>query len=155
MLKVVFSPNLENEKRYVVDVLLGDFLAVPYELSFNGNKGEIAVYNQASTKSLILPDIFFDHALNNWLKSTSLPQEPLKRIEIDKFTNIPVIFGKTIEAKWIDYDSLYCEIDIFGSVFYTLTRYEEYVSTEKDRFDRFPIVASLAFREKFVERPKG
>ncbi len=44
-------------------------------------------------------------------------------------------------------------IDVFGAVFFMLTRYEEFVSEVRDGHERFPATASLAHREGFLERP--
>ncbi|WP_018176949.1 polysaccharide deacetylase family protein [Thioalkalivibrio sp. AKL8] len=44
-------------------------------------------------------------------------------------------------------------IDIFGSAFFMLSRYEELVTPDRDEHDRFPAWASLAYREGFLERP--
>src|SRR5579862_4204998 len=43
--------------------------------------------------------------------------------------------------------------DIFAATFYLLSRYEEYLSHEKDQYSRFPHTASLAYRENFLQIP--
>ena len=43
--------------------------------------------------------------------------------------------------------------DIFAASFYLISRYEEYLPHVKDRFDRFPASESLAYQNKFLERP--
>ena len=48
---------------------------------------------------------------------------------------------------------LYLPIDIFGSAFFMLTRYEEIVRQDRDEHDRFPGRASLAYRGGFLDRP--
>ncbi len=50
-------------------------------------------------------------------------------------------------------DAIALGIDIFGGVFFQLTRYEEIVRTERDRHSRFPSQMSLARREGFLTRP--
>lgn len=44
-------------------------------------------------------------------------------------------------------------IDIFGSAFFMLSRYEELVTPDRDEHDRFPAWASLAYKVGFLERP--
>jgi hypothetical protein len=44
-------------------------------------------------------------------------------------------------------------LDIFGSAFFMLTRYEEMVIPERDNLDRFPAAAALAVQERFLDRP--
>ena len=43
--------------------------------------------------------------------------------------------------------------DIFAASFYLISRYEEYLPHVKDQFDRFPASESLAYQNKFLERP--
>jgi hypothetical protein len=40
--------------------------------------------------------------------------------------------------------------DLFAAAFYLLSRYEEYLSQEKDQYGRFPAEASLAFKAGFL-----
>jgi hypothetical protein len=44
-------------------------------------------------------------------------------------------------------------LDVFGSAFFMLSRYEEAVLPERDDHDRFPATASLAYRAGFLDRP--
>jgi hypothetical protein len=48
-----------------------------------------------------------------------------------------------------------CDIglDIFGSCFFMLSRYEEAIKSDRDNHDRFPAKASLASQEGFLDRP--
>ena len=43
--------------------------------------------------------------------------------------------------------------DVFAASFYLLSRYEEYLPHVKDDFERFPAKESLAFQNKFLEKP--
>ena len=43
--------------------------------------------------------------------------------------------------------------DIFAASFYLLTRYEEYLPHEKDKYGRYAHVNSLAFKENFLHLP--
>jgi hypothetical protein len=43
--------------------------------------------------------------------------------------------------------------DIFAAIFYLLTRYEEYLPHEKDKYGRFLHTQSLAHRENFLQLP--
>jgi peptidoglycan/xylan/chitin deacetylase (PgdA/CDA1 family) len=50
-------------------------------------------------------------------------------------------------------DRIRLGLDVFGSVFFLVTRYEELVGDERDQHERYPARASVATREAFVERP--
>ena len=43
--------------------------------------------------------------------------------------------------------------DLFGGAFFLLTRYEEVARPVRDRHDRFPATASVAYRAGFLDRP--
>ncbi|MCD6543247.1 MAG: hypothetical protein J7K34_01935, partial [Flavobacteriaceae bacterium] len=43
--------------------------------------------------------------------------------------------------------------DIFAAGFYLISRYEEYLPHVKDEFERFPAQESLAFQNKFLDKP--
>jgi len=43
--------------------------------------------------------------------------------------------------------------DIFSAGFYLISRYEEYLPHVKDDFERFPAEESLAFQNKFLDKP--
>jgi hypothetical protein len=45
------------------------------------------------------------------------------------------------------------QLDVFGSVFFALTRYEEVVRSARDEHERFPSAATLARAEGFLHRP--
>ena len=44
-------------------------------------------------------------------------------------------------------------LDVIGSIFFMLSRYEEVVKTSRDQNDRFPAAASLAVERGFLYRP--
>jgi hypothetical protein len=64
-----------------------------------------------------------------------------------------VIYGVPEHAAQVIELRIDLPIDIFGSAFFMLSRYEEIVRSDRDRHDRFPAAASLAFQERFLERP--
>ncbi|RYF93646.1 MAG: hypothetical protein EOO00_06065 [Chitinophagaceae bacterium] len=43
--------------------------------------------------------------------------------------------------------------DIFGAVFYLISRYEEYLAYEEDLYKRFPHTSSIAFKHGFLNYP--
>lgn len=43
--------------------------------------------------------------------------------------------------------------DIFASSFYLLSRYEEYLPHVQDEFERFPAQESLAYKNRFLDKP--
>ena len=63
---------------------------------------------------------------------------------------LPVIFGSPNLKVGAD---IQIDFDLFGSIFFMLSRFEELVSPERDQHERFPAKASLAYKHDFLERP--
>ena len=57
------------------------------------------------------------------------------------------------EYLFIDTNEIRIGIDILGSSFFMLIRYEEYVKKERDNLALFSAKDSLAYQEFFLERP--
>lgn len=149
--------NCRAERSWIGEVLLGDFLGLDYEMRFDDGD---SVRISADGKTLTLPDIFLSHTSQRWLSPQSLPETPLQHWNVaasglaTELTDptMPVLFG----TRGFDmHDSMRAtlHIDIFGSAFFMLSRYEEAVDNRRDSHDRFPASASLAWKERFLERP--
>ena len=67
--------------------------------------------------------------------------------------DIPVIYGDEKPEIICEEGRINIGIDIFGSAFFMLSRYEEVVLKERDSHGRFPARASLAFKEGLLTRP--
>jgi len=103
---------------------------------------------------------FFQQAAIHWLQSESLPSLPLAQWNVKQdiaevnlvSDSVPMIFGDEVYLKPHD-NGLYLGLDIFGSAFFMLSRYEEAIKSERDAYDRFPASASLAYQADFLLRP--
>lgn len=155
-------PAFQSERAYILAVLLEDFLGLNIQLK---KLERVDVRITASDgKELFLADELFSIASDKWLRPSSLPQKPLKTWDVLTSTlranllnpQVPIIYGKDPKSpgffkttdKRIDLG-----LDIFGSCFFMLTRYEELVKTNGEQQARFPAAASLAFQEDFLDRP--
>ena len=156
MLIVKMPPAYEIERVYICKILLGEFLGLEYRLKFENRQD--AVISGPNEAELHISDVFFQTPQFKWLTKDSLPTQPLVNWNISSIINpppvvdpcVPVIFGK-LQSDPTIFNPL--PIDIFGSSFFMLTRYEEIVKAERDSFDRFPAEASLAYQEGFLDRP--
>ena len=152
--------SFENERKYIFDVIFAEFLGLEYEVSFSDEAKSVEIILEKS--SLLLSDAFFSMDKSSWLTEKSMPVTPLKKVNKKDFPfdfksvtdDIPVICGDE-NPEIIQRDNkIKIGIDIFGSAFFMLTRYEEVVmKDEKDIHGRFPATASLAFKEGFLTRP--
>ncbi len=156
MLKVHIPESYAPERAYVIDVLLGEFLGLSYELYPAALLNETVIADDRS--HLSVSDIFFQSPADQWLKPALLPKLPLDTWTNSSLglTNLPVLYGHKLGNG--DYFSASengatLGLDLFGSVFFLLTRYEEIVSTQRDSHDRFPSLASMAAQANFLMRP--
>lgn len=111
-------------------------------------------------RQLVIADDFFARAVDQWMLPTTLPQLPLAQWDVSSSgldarivrDRIPVLYGKA--GFQIDkYNNGHLSLDVFGSAYFMLSRYEEVVCKERDRHDRFPASASMAWRGEFLDRP--
>jgi hypothetical protein len=144
------------ERKYIIGLLFGDFLGLEHRIQFN-HETNITI-GDSDGKKLVLADIFFQTPRDVWLTPTSLPKKPLLAWDSRQIVpgvplidpKIPVIFGKLQD---VPTKKPFMPLDILGSSFFMLSRYEELTAPEHDRYGRFPASASLAFQNGFLERP--
>ena len=66
-------------------------------------------------------------------------------ISVTKWEDVPCFFQTNPTGE--------IPFDIFSAGFYLVSRYEEYLPHVKDGFERFPAEESLAFQNKFLDKP--
>lgn len=161
MLEIICPTNYQVERQYILSLLMTDFWGLEYRLSWS-DEIENRTILQYGGRTLILHDGLFRFPQNEWLKEKTLPQEPLQRWPFcQSFSQLvssepcPLIYSAGVlpEPVHIGEDCIEFDLDILGSCFFMLARYEEIVKKENDGHERFSAVASLAYREGFLERP--
>jgi hypothetical protein len=162
MLSVQIPNNYQPERQYILSILLKEFLGLDFVIQTT-ERHEIYI-SIDDERSLTIADGLFAIPKEQWLQTISMPKQPLKVWDISKTPikavtvepYIPVIFGS--DPAFSDFFSfsatkIYLGLDIFGSAFFMLTRYEEVVKPDQDQYECFPAVASLAYQEGFLDRP--
>ena len=149
--------NHIKDREYIYDVVFSYFWGLEYEIVYE-ERDNLAL--EVEGNYFFIDDSFFQMDESIWLKEESLPKQPLQKIELPDDIkdaavekNLPVIYGRQGIKDIFSEDGKTCFLDIFGSAFFMLTRYEEVVKDDKDEYDRFPAKASLAYQEGFLERP--
>jgi hypothetical protein len=150
-----------HERAYVLDTVLGSWLGLTHA-SQTHDRLETVIRLPGADGELILSDTFFRKAEAAWLEPASLPKLPLPRWRPPSFDDggeatgdLPILFGDPVEGGYLELGSARAvlRLDVLGSIFFMLTRYEEKVSACRDTHGRFPATASLACREGLLERP--
>ncbi len=162
MIIIQIPGNYNIERNYVLSLIFDEFLGVEYQIQQCDSHQVRIIMDDG--KELLMVDKLFSTKEDQWLQKSSLPIQPLKKWDLNNvpFTvpivsrQIPVIYGDDPSA--VDFfqksdDKIYLGLDIFGSTFFMLTRYEEVVNLDRDEHGRFPATASLAYQEGFLNRP--
>ena len=66
-------------------------------------------------------------------------------IDVENWNGLPVFFSFK--------NNPFFQFDIFGASFYLISRYEEYLLHLKDDFGRFDPTSSIAFKNRFLNKP--
>lgn len=164
-LQISHPPTYRAERRYIHDVLLTGFLGLEYQAREEMRSDvRVSLQGDASCKELILADVLFQTPEHEWLALASLPNQPLdlwspSEDSVDAklvSPRVPIIYGARLPGGSY-YEGSRSKatlgVDIFGSAFFMLTRYEEVVKLDRDARERFPAEASLAYQEAFLDRP--
>jgi hypothetical protein len=154
--------NYQSERSYIFSVIFAEFLGLEINVDFTGRQNILIKVDE--NREIIVADGLFATPLADWLKASSLPQQPLKKwdlssVQLNPLTvdlQVPIIYGE--DPAGTDFfrqseTQINLGLDVFGSAFFMLTRYEEVVKPDRDRIDRFPVAASLAQQENFLDRP--
>jgi len=155
MLIIECSKSYCEEIKYIINVIFDDWLEIPYKIVYGSRKDFII---RKDDRELVLKSTFFEEVYkkdNEYLESIS--DIPLWDSNDVKWNislveeKVPVLFGR---ANIEDYgEHIIIWIDILGSAFFMLTRYEELMSQYTDKFGRYPVASSMAFRRDFLMRP--
>lgn len=157
--------SYKEERNYLFRVVFEEFLGLSYRChEVPGNEVQVQLVDDPEAGILLWPDAFFPKSRDKWLTPASLPNKPLPVWNVARDLPeakvidpvIPVIYGRPLEhGAWLDHKgkTIRLGLDIGGSVFYMLTRYEEIVLPDRDEHGRFPVQASLSYQEGFLERP--
>lgn len=151
MIEINIPNTFVQERKYVLDII-AKYIGFGYKLNLIGNIENIELILNA--KKVIIQDDFFSKFNDDisYLDEKNIPDKvSFVKNEFTFEDNIPLIFGN--QSIDITEDSIFCEIDIISSIFFMLTRWEEYVIKTRDTHNRFPASSSLAYRNGFLHRP--
>lgn len=164
-LKIGYPPKFEKEKSYIVDTVFRHFLKIEditleFSDSFKPDELEITCEDSAIFKKIVFKNILFDMEDKDWLTTCALPTMPLEYSNLDElkgnflFNDVPVLYGKaSARMAYEENESVKCDVDLFGGMFFLLTLYEEFVINKYDEHGRFNHLDSIIFKSKLHLRP--
>lgn len=165
MIRVLHPPSYPIEREYILKTVLRDFLGLEYRAETMDRQDVCLVFDEDPfQRQLLLPDTLFQIPSDRWLTSTVLPPQPCLVWDtalhlIDSLcvqAELPILFGELLSnGSFYSHspDQIHLGLDVFGSSFFMLSRYEEVVKKTRDAIGRFPHQASIASQEGFLQRP--
>jgi hypothetical protein len=158
-------PGYEPERRYIADVVVTDWFGLDCRVAIEERRDvRITILGEPDDRCVTLPDVLFATQQEAWLTPASLPHSPLRWRPVGEIAadspadeqTLPVLYGAAARDEALvrlEPAAAVVDVDVFGSCFYCLSRYEEHVVATRDAYGRFPGVASLAHRERFLRLP--
>jgi hypothetical protein len=160
MLRIIHAPTYLPEREYVLRVVFNEWLGLDYVASV-GDVRTVHITNAADPTGsrLELDDTFFSMPEHEWLTPASLPKA------VVSWTPSPTVPGSTSQSVLYgretgrgtyhssDARGQTLGIDVLGTAFFMLSRYEETVVARRDEFDRFAARFSVLHAAGLLERP--
>jgi hypothetical protein len=139
---LILTSAITNRLRYITNLLIRDMLGV--EVQFTISQDEYSNYTgpKLSYSDKPMPDGLFIEASGLLFEEMIFPHK-MKTAEID---GVPIIFTSVHPATMLPFDPL-------AAAFYMVSRYEEYLPYQKDRYGRFPATESIAWKGAFLDIP--
>ncbi len=150
MITVRIPPNFTPERSYIIRTLLQYYCGI--EIEIVSGKGQVHYELTWDDKSIIIKDQFFGLTFvgETYLATDRIPQNVIRttRRELE---GIIGIYGE--EKIDITTDQIVCDIDLFASAYFMLTRWEESVGHHEDIHGRFPAKNALIVKSGYILRP--
>jgi hypothetical protein len=161
-LRIEHPPGYEQERSYIFHVILSDFLGLEYRTTCQDRRDvRVTLDGQDDGKELVCADGLFQTAADRWLTPASLPEpgnpltvRPSSLVpDADLLHPVPAIYRDPQLADFATDSAITTSLDVFGSAFFMLSRYEEVVVRDRDSHERFASASSYAGKTGLIERP--
>jgi len=140
-----------EERKYLLRWLFQDVYGFDLSCVKSHESGIQTIRFANLAGELRLPDIFFPAAHKAWLSQSTLPREPIVFLQ----NGLPVLFGAERSENCTKQPCQSMEVDIPGTLFFLMSRYEEAVSVSTDGHGRFPSRSSILSGSGLIQRAIG
>lgn len=135
---LLFSQKISNRLRFSSEVL-ADLLGV--EISLTDREEDVAKHSGP----------VISYGING--RGISIPASGLINETGIKDQNVQIQLGNPIIRMFKVEGGYTLDFDLFSSIFYLVTRYEEYLPSIRDDHGRFKAEESVAYKNNFLQRP--
>jgi hypothetical protein len=140
---LVYSDKSSSRLQYVAAFIFKEILQTPYSITTHkqGFREFDGIKLNYSDERIMVDELHIPNC--GLLFETGIRQQPLEIKQTDDFK----IFFQSSKG------NNEFPFDIFSASFYLLSRYEEYLPHEKDKYGRYSHLNSLAYKEDFLKVP--
>jgi hypothetical protein len=148
MIKVIVPNRFQTETKYVLSYLLKDCLSQDVKFYLSSDE-DVYIELEGQNHRIQLNNTFFKSIEgDDYIQEKYLPSSSFKW---EHKTACVGIYG---ENKLEQTDAVsYVGMDIIGSAFFMLSRWEEALDGSRDQYERFPSSEAFAVKEGFIQRP--
>lgn len=162
MLSIEVPATYQEERNYILRFIFEYCWGIEVNIQATGRCD--TCISRGDEKHLIVAEGLFAVPEEKWLQSISLPpREPVmwgvphELIDGSNLpSKLPILYGKSpkdVDFIEIENHAISLGLDIFGSSFFMLSRYEEAIPGERDVHGRFLARESIAHQWGILERP--
>ncbi|SFP18232.1 DUF7033 domain-containing protein [Enterovibrio norvegicus] len=150
MINIRSPLGIEVEVTYTLDFIFNTCLKIPY--SVTSEDRDDFLITLPSGRTLSLSSAWWKH-LSSGAPSEALLPTSIANVPLQGYPEkvAPVLFG--IPEMNISNDRIDCQIDVLGTIFFTLSRVEEIIVKDRDSLGRFCSEHSAAYKFGYLERP--
>tara|TARA_B100000902_G_scaffold42234_1_gene49934 strand:- start:28203 stop:29504 length:1302 start_codon:yes stop_codon:yes gene_type:complete len=138
---LIYTPSIKSRHRYIFNLFFSEIYDIKFHITEDDY--EFRTYNGPKIN-------YSDNNFNNeiFIESIGLLNETgINHYNIDvSIDNGVPFFFKTLSSATIPFD-------IFSASFFLVSRYEEYLTNDRDKHKRFKPEDSIAFKNNFLDKP--
>lgn len=145
MISITVPSGSFEERNYVARIVFDCFLGLDYVVKAESCDATVIKWDD---KSICLNDAFWNLGGPS---RENLPNVKFSKNEFTPEKDIPILYGNDSICQ--NNNRLDCGIDIFASIYFMLSRWEEHLVKSRDMYNRFIGKESIAYKSGFLQRP--
>ena len=139
---IFYTPIITSRIKYVLKLFFKDVYQLNYKIVDDVNifKESTSIKINYSKNKIDENEVFVE-------SSGMLTEKDIKKLDLRffKLNDVEYLFKSTLQESYLH--------DVFSSIFYLVSRYEEYLPHLKDNYGRFLPEESIAYQKNFLHKP--